>query len=135
MARTISQAFDEFLARLTPTDTEIAEAASHRASIEACLKGNFNLNAFFRSGSFGNGTSIRSHSDLDYFAELSSTDIPQNSTSLLTKVKAALAAEFRSTDVCIRSPAVCLPFTSGVVEVTPAGYVRKTSKVFVLPHL
>ena len=128
MPKTVEQAYGEFLANLTPTQTEINNAASHRESIKTCLEASFTLNAFFRSGSFGNGTSIRNHSDLDYFAEIARANIPQSSVAFLTKVKSPLATRFPNTDVCIRTPAVCLPFTTGTVEVVPADNVGETSK-------
>jgi hypothetical protein len=41
---------------------------------------------FFRAGSFGNGTSVRNFSDVDYFAIIPTKHLTQNSTSSLTKV-------------------------------------------------
>lgn len=51
MPRSITQGFEDFLANLKATKTETTLAKSHRASIEACLKGNFGLNRFTRIGS------------------------------------------------------------------------------------
>ncbi len=70
MAKTVAAGFAEFLRRLTPTTGESEAAKRHRASIEACLKKDFGLLRFFRTGSFGNGTSIRHCSDVDYFASI-----------------------------------------------------------------
>jgi hypothetical protein len=61
MPRTIDEGFRDFLAGLTPSDLESEKAQKHRASIESCLKNNFTLKRFFRTGSFGNGTSIYKH--------------------------------------------------------------------------
>jgi len=58
MAKTVKEGFRIFHSRLTPTGGESEAAKSHRASIEACLKKNFEITRFFRTGSFGNGTSI-----------------------------------------------------------------------------
>ena len=68
--RTVDQGFRAFLQRLTPTTGESTAAKTHRASIETCLKNNFGMTRFFRTGSFGNGTSISGYSDVDYFAEI-----------------------------------------------------------------
>jgi hypothetical protein len=70
MATTVEEGFRIFHQRLTPTATETAAAKSHRATIEACLKNNFEITRFFRTGSFGNGTSVRNFSDVDYFASI-----------------------------------------------------------------
>jgi len=70
MTKTIDKGFRIFHTWLTPTATETAAATRHRASIEACLKANFEIKRFFRTGSFGNGTSIRGFSDVDYFASI-----------------------------------------------------------------
>ena len=58
MPRTVEQGFEAFLAKLKATTPETQLAKNHRASIEACLKGNFGLQRFARIGSFGNGTSV-----------------------------------------------------------------------------
>ncbi len=63
--RTVNQGFTTFLQRLTPTFGESTAAQSHRASIKACLESNFGMTHFFQTGSFGNGTSISRHSDVD----------------------------------------------------------------------
>src|SRR5258708_3949048 len=70
MPRTVDEGFRDFLSRLTPSSYESAAATAHRASIEARLKNDFGLRRFFRTGSFGNGTSISGYSDVDYFASL-----------------------------------------------------------------
>lgn len=70
MAKTVDEGFRIFHGWLTPTVTETATAKNHRASIEGCLKSNFDISRFFRTGSFGNGTSIRGYSDVDYFASI-----------------------------------------------------------------
>jgi hypothetical protein len=63
VAKTVDGGFRVFLGRLTPTGTESVAAIQHRASISACLKANFGMTRFFRTGSFGNGTSITGYSD------------------------------------------------------------------------
>ena len=41
MPRTVNQAFEEFIAKLTPTSSETSAATRHRASIQACLHSQF----------------------------------------------------------------------------------------------
>jgi hypothetical protein len=79
MATTVDEAFIALTGRLTPTGTETGAAASHRASIEECLRSNFGMTSFFRSGSFGYGTSVSGYSDVDYFAVVPPARPNQNS--------------------------------------------------------
>lgn len=123
--RTVSQGFEEFHRRLVPSGTESEAAKNHRASIEACLKSNFGLLRFFRSGSFGNGTSIRNYSDVDYFAWLPNDNMKTSSSSTLADVAAVLRERFSTTyGIRVDSPAVVVPFgtdASETTEVIPAG--------------
>ena len=106
MATTIDEGFRIFHGWLTPTATETNSAKNHRASIEACLKTNFEISRFFRIGSFGNGTSIRGFSDVDYFASVPNKHLTANSDSTLRKVWRVLDSRFPNTGVGIRGPAM-----------------------------
>lgn len=97
--RTVKQGFEDFLKRLTPSNTESKAAKDHRASIEECLKDNFNMKRFFRTGSFGNVTSISGHSDVDYFAEIPTCKLKKKSANTLVEVRNALDARFPRTNV------------------------------------
>jgi len=118
MPRTVDEGFRDFLTRLTPTLTESQAAKDHRASIESCLKTNFNITRFFRTGSFGNGTSISGYSDVDYFASIPSDKISQNSLNTLTRVRDAMDYRFPRTGVRVDCPAVAVPFGRDVGEST-----------------
>jgi hypothetical protein len=130
MPRTINEGFVDFLAWLTPTSTESDAAKRHRASIEACLKNNFDLQRFFRTGSFGNGTSISRYSDVDYFASTPRKHLKQDSGTTLTQVRNALDNRFPFTNVRVNCPAVKVPFgtlAKETTEVVPADYVGATT--------
>lgn len=116
MPRTIDEGFRDFLAKLTPSTTETEAAKKHRASIEQCLKNNFDLRRFWRIGSLGNGTSISGHSDTDYMASLG--DLTSNSNASLQKTKNVLAERFPNTGVAVRCPAVKVPFGALAQEST-----------------
>jgi hypothetical protein len=139
MPRTVDEGFRDFLARLTPSSTESAAASTHRASIESRLKNDFGLRRFFRTGSFGNGTSISGYSDVDYFASLPNDQLTRSSNYTLTKVRNALDLRFPYTGVRVNCPAVKVPFgsvESETTEVVPADYVSKTDeghKVYDIP--
>jgi len=128
MAKTVEEGFRTFHGRLTPTRGESEAAKRHRASIEACLKKSFEITRFFRTGSFGNGTSMRSYSDVDYFASIPTKNLKRNSDATLRAVRDALDALFPDTGVAVRTPAVLVPFgtdASESTEVVPADFVEK----------
>ena len=130
MPRSIAQGFEDFLANLKATKTETTLAKSHRASIEACLKGNFGLNRFTRIGSFGNGTNVSGYSDVDYLACIPTAQLTKTSTASLVKVKNALAARFPNTGVAVNSPAVLVPFgekKSEDTEIVIADYIKESN--------
>lgn len=129
MPRTLDEGFRDFLYNLTPSSTESTAAKSHRLSIQSCLKANFGLDAFFRSGSFGNGTSIYGYSDVDYFAVIPTKSLTQTSSASLRKIRDALDARFPRTGVAVSTPAVRVPFgnlAAESTEVVPADYVGRT---------
>jgi Second Messenger Oligonucleotide or Dinucleotide Synthetase domain len=131
MPRTVDEGFRDFLARLTASSAESAAASTHRASIEARLKNDFGLKRFFRTGSFGNGTSISGYSDVDYFASLPNDQLTRSSNYTLTKVRNALDARFPYSGVRVNCPAVEVPVgtvPSETTEVVPAKFARKTDE-------
>lgn len=138
MPRTVEEGFRDFLAGLTPSDVETEKARKHRASIEECLRANFTLQRFFRTGSFGNGTSIYSYSDVDYFAVVAPENLNKDSSSSLRKLREVLEARFPNSGVHVNAPAVRVPFGTGaneVHEITPAHYIEDKNglKVYGIP--
>lgn len=130
MPRSIDQGFTDFHDKLKASAAETAAAKSHRASIEACLKNNFGLNRFVKIGSFGNGTNINGHSDVDYLACLPTRALTKTSTASLVKVKNALDVRFPNTGVKISTPAVVCPFgtyKSEDTEVVVADYIKESN--------
>jgi Second Messenger Oligonucleotide or Dinucleotide Synthetase domain len=129
MPRTVDEGFRDFLRALTPAGTESESAKKHRASIEARLTTDFGLLRFFRTGSFGNGTSISGYSDVDYFASIPTANLSQNSDYTLTRVRDSLDQRFPYTGVRVNCPAVRVPFgtyQSETTEVVPADLISKT---------
>ena len=123
MPRTLDQGFRDFLGKLTPSDHETEAAKRHRASIEQCIKANFGLLRFWRTGSFGNGTSISRYSDVDYMACIPTNSLHGNSSTSLSKIRVALDKTFPKTGVRTSCPAVVVPFGTDAketTEVTPA---------------
>jgi hypothetical protein len=112
MARTVSEGFEEFLKRLTPTQAQRDAGAAHRASVKGALEANLTVNNFFETGSFSHGTGVRHHSDIDALVSLGH-DRPGTSYTALTWVKDALSKRFPFTTVQIRRPAVQVQFGGG----------------------
>lgn len=130
MAKTVEHAFDLLLARLRGSRSETAAAKRHRASIEAKLRSQFGMTAFFRTGSFGNGTNISGFSDVDYFAVIPANRLRENSAATLSDIANALRARFTTTDgIRINGPAVRLPFGldgAQATEVVPVDELGET---------
>lgn len=138
MPRTIDEGFRDFLPRLTPSDYESDAAKRHRASIEQCIKSNLGLQRFWRTGSFGNGTSIYGRSDVDYMADIPEENLSRNSFLSLRKLRSVLVRRFPNTGVRTACPAVIVPFGTDAretTEVTPAFYVgtQHKFKVYGIP--
>lgn len=125
MSKNVNEAFHILVSQLMHSEAETTAAASHRASIEARLKTDFELSWMFRSGSYGHGTSLSGVSDIDYLAVLPTKSLKKNSGTTLTKVKESLAGRFPNTGVHVDRPAVVVPFSNGSQrhEIIPADYV------------
>jgi Second Messenger Oligonucleotide or Dinucleotide Synthetase domain len=124
MARSVNEGFTKFIADLKPLQSEHDRAAAHRASVKSCLEKNFDCYNFFETGSFGNGTGVRHHSDTDYFAICPSNKLWNSSQYTLGRFREALKATFWNTDgISVNTPAVSIPFgtyASETMEITPA---------------
>lgn len=127
MPRTVAKGFEDLLTKLTPTSTESKAAKDHRKSIKARLESDFEILRFFRTGSFGNGTSVSGYSDVDYFAWIPVENRPSNSDTALRRVRDGLDARFPNTGVRVDCPAVHVPFWDGSTEVVPVGYEGETA--------
>jgi len=139
MPRTTDEGFRDFLTKLTPSEYESEAAKSHRYSIETRLKQDFeSVRRFTRIGSFGNGTSISSYSDVDYLACLPTEKLSKNSDYSLQKVRDSLDGRFPNTGVRVSCPAVVCPFGNSASErheIVPADYVKESNgyKVYDIP--
>ncbi len=133
MPRTINEGFDDFHNRLKLVKTESSLVSSHRASIEACLKSNFSMKYFFKTGSIGNGTNVNGYSDTDYFAVFPRDVLTGNSKTTLIKVKEVLVERFSTTpNIRISTPAVVIPFgdrASEITEIIPVDYIKNEGGV------
>jgi hypothetical protein len=139
MPRTVDEGFRDFLRKLTPSSSESEAAKNHRKSIRQCIENNHGLNRFWRTGSFGNGTSVSGYSDVDYMASLPPTAVTPSSDHTLNNVRNSLARRFPDTNVRKDCPAITVPFgtkAKETTEVTPAKYLRLSNgfKVYGIPN-
>ncbi len=124
----VDEGFRAFHGTLMPTQGESQAAKSQRASIEAYLVESFESNRFFPTGSFGNGTSIRGHSDRDYFACIPTKNLKRNLFTTLQEVQKALGARFPKRKISLREPAVVVHFgnnPSESTEIVPADFITR----------
>lgn len=139
VAKNVAEGFSILLGWVTPSGTETSKATSHRASIKACLENNFGIKNFFQVGSFGHGTSIRSYSDVDYFAVIPTQNLKKDSSVTLRHVKEALQLRFPNTPVYVDSPAVAVQFGTEKWErheITPVDFLRQSNgyNVYDMPN-
>lgn len=140
MAVTVEGAFGQLLDRLRASRAEVSTAASHRASIQAKLVESFGATAFFRTGSFGNGTNISGFSDVDYFAVIPREKLLADSSQTLERIASALRTRFPLTpNIRVNAPGVQLPFGldgaehTEVVPVDETGLTRLGFRQFDMP--
>lgn len=134
VARTLGEGFRLFLETLTAVGGEAGVTQDQRENIRECLGDNFGLYAFFLSGAFLNGTSVRGCSSVDYFAAIGYDRIPDDSTSLLDRVGDALDKRFPNARVVVRFPAVVVSLgaedsdigSEKIITVIPAKLVGRT---------
>lgn len=117
---------DELNMFFTPSSSEFDAAKAHRASIEARLEANLGIYRMLEIGSLRHGTGVWLHSDADYLISLKGTR-PESSSSMLDRVRASLAARFRTTPITVRRPAVVCNFSDTIVEIVP-GYIADTAR-------
>lgn len=137
--RTISDGFNVFHSRITPSNYETGKAKSHKASITNRLTEHYDLNKLFYSGSANNGTSISQHSDIDFFASIPTKNLKQDSSQSLRYIKECLQGRYPNTSIYVDSPTIVLNFGSGdwdTAEVIPADYSYKEdgSDVYDIPN-
>ena len=128
MGKTVDEGFREFHGTLTPTRVQSQSAKRHGASIRTCLLNSFEVTRFVRTGSFGNGTSIRGYSDVDYFACIPRENLDEDSFTTLQEVREVLLGRFQDADITIRPPAVRVRFgtdASDSTEIVPADFIQR----------
>lgn len=121
MVRSVDQAFQVFLERLTPLPSDREAAARHRGTVERAIEAAMPVRRFRETGSFTHGTGVRGYSDVDLMVSIK-YDRPGSSDTALGWVKSALQARFPVTKVHVSRPAVVVDFGNRTEtwEVVPA---------------
>lgn len=134
MATTVDAAFNQLIAAISSTASISQTTRTHRDEISSRLAKEFGSVVDFPAiGSFGNGTNVKGFSDADYLAWLPILALPDNSATLLTRVRSTLSLRFPLTEVKVRTPtvAVCFANDKERIEVVPARFGRKLEGVTV----
>lgn len=123
----VNQHLVDYLAKLTPSESEKNSYSTHRIQIESKLKDYYGTDLVYETGSFRNGTGIRYHSDLDLLVSIPGAFQRASSISMLNDLKSVLQQRFPSSTIVIRTPAVVCTFSDNrTVEVTPGYYQNQT---------
>ncbi|MFI8311954.1 nucleotidyltransferase [Streptomyces microflavus] len=121
------EAINRYLANRAPSLLEKEEVRRYRQRIYDILNAEFNLMAFFQSGSFKHGTAVMPYSDVDYVARLYFADKPASSTTVLNRMRDALKGGlWEAGEVFVARPTVTIKF-NGIIsayEITPAYLIR-----------
>jgi hypothetical protein len=126
MPTTVRAAFDDFLARLEPTDRQKSDAATKQNGVRACLAVPLYVAGAFLTGSYARHTMIKPPNDIDLFIVL---DADKHSSTFYTILGAQQALEsfHRNLKACypmtpIRKahPAIHLDFSTYGLDVVPA---------------
>jgi len=122
----IANSFGKLVARIQPSQAEVAQTQQHVSTIRGRLNLAFKLRKVLVGGSYARNTFIRSNSDVDLFAIIARSDITwggkyQSSATILDRFRTELSGRLPTTNVGRDVHAVVVPFAQGPsVDVVPA---------------
>ncbi len=106
--RSLDEGFEQFLARLTLRDEDLAVVEELHEEVKECLNARFGLYAFFRGGSSLSRTGVRGFSSVDYFASMDEEHVSGSALQFLDQVEGALAERFPNARVVARAPGILI---------------------------
>src|SRR5256885_3038294 len=121
----MSDLFDSFISRITPTEHELEIARQHRDTVASRirLEGVLEL---INSGSYIKGTSIRPFTDLDLFVGFDATEYEAEEERVITRLHYHLGQSFPASQVRLQTHSVGVIFSDGFrVDVVP-GFALRT---------
>jgi len=124
MAKTVTAAFDELLARLSLTSAQASTAQTRVSGLRDFFDSKFTMSSrAFATGSYARQTLVRWERDVDLMAPLSysayKAGYDHDSRAFLYMVRDALNERYGSTKVSSKQVAVKLDFTEIVADVVP----------------
>ena len=120
----MSDLFDTFLGRITPTERELEVARQHRDAISSRIRIH-GVKELINSGSYIKGTSIRPFKDLDLFVGFSAQEYEAEESRVITRLHYHLRQSFPSSDVRLQTHSVGVIFSDGFrVDVVPGFALR-----------
>jgi len=127
MPRSVHEGFTTYLQWKTPNTTQRQVATLHRSSVRRSIENARDVYRFIETGSFGHGTGVAGHSDVDVLVSLKG-DRPTSSDTALNWIRAALTTSFPRTYIRTSRPAVVVAFAGGyeTFEVIP-GFIQSTA--------
>lgn len=127
MPITVRASFEEFYARLEPTDSQRADAATKHTGVRDCLNAKLWVDSAFLTGSYARRTLIRPPNDIDLFVVLDyskhGTDYyhaPDAVQKVLDRFHSILKECYPYTPIRKDHPAIHLAFTTYGFDVVPA---------------
>lgn len=126
MPTTVRAAFDDFAARLEPTETQRSDASAKHNGVRDCLSNVLWVDSAFLTGSYGRRTIIRPPNDIDMFVVLNYSkhgsdyyDSFGSVGKVLDRFHSILKGCYPYTPIRKDHPAVYLDFTSYGFDVMP----------------
>lgn len=136
MARTVHQAFDEFMRNLEITDLQSTTVSDRQSNVRSILKKELTVLDDFLTGSYRRNTMIRplKEADVDIFIVLDPSYYNSgNPRGILDKVKKVLVDYYKQgVDVSRNGQAVTIYYTDFRVDVVPA--FNRTGGGFIIPN-
>ena len=121
----MSDLFDTFLSRITPTERELELARQHRDTVASRIKLE-GVTELVNSGSYIKGTSIRPFTDLDLFVGFDATEYEAEESRVITRLHYHLGQSFPGSQVRLQTHSVGVIFSDDFrVDAVP-GFAQRT---------
>lgn len=139
MPTTVRAAFNDFAARLEPTETQRADASAKHTGVRDCLNSVLWVDSAFLTGSYGRRTIIRPPNDIDLFVVLDYSKHGNDYysafdgvTKALDKFHYVLKGCYPDTPIRKDHPAIYLGFATYGFDVVPA--FHRNGGGFMIPN-
>src|SRR2546422_11383241 len=115
----MSDLFDSFISRITPTEHELEIARQHRDTVASRIRLD-GVRELINSGSYIKGTSIRPFTDIDLFVGIDPDEYGADEERVITRLHHRLGQSFSTSQVRLQTHSVGIVFADGQrVDVVP----------------